>query len=49
VGPRIFTSGKTIATTGGHGDPSNGNQRLITLHHLQKMGLLIALKKLLRL
>ena len=24
VGPRIFTSGKTIATTGGHGDPSNG-------------------------
>lgn len=24
VGPRIFTSGKTIATTGGHGDPTNG-------------------------
>jgi imidazolonepropionase-like amidohydrolase len=24
AGPRIFTSGKTIATTGGHGDPSNG-------------------------
>jgi imidazolonepropionase-like amidohydrolase len=24
VGPRIFTSGKTLATTGGHGDPSNG-------------------------
>lgn len=24
VGPRILTSGKTIATTGGHGDPSNG-------------------------
>lgn len=24
VGPRVFTSGKTIATTGGHGDPSNG-------------------------
>lgn len=23
-GPRIFTSGKTIATTGGHGDPTNG-------------------------
>ncbi len=23
-GPRILTSGKTIATTGGHGDPSNG-------------------------
>ena len=24
VGCRIFTSGKTIATTGGHGDPTNG-------------------------
>ena len=24
VGPRIFTSGKTIATTGGHGDPTKG-------------------------
>jgi len=24
IGPRIFSSGKTIATTGGHGDPTNG-------------------------
>ncbi len=24
IGPRIFTAGKTIATTGGHGDPTNG-------------------------
>ena len=24
IAPRIFTSGKTIATTGGHGDPTNG-------------------------
>lgn len=24
VGPRMFTSEKTIATTGGHGDPTNG-------------------------
>jgi imidazolonepropionase-like amidohydrolase len=24
VGPRIFTSGKSIATTGGHADPTNG-------------------------
>ena len=24
AGPRILTSGKTIATTGGHGDPTNG-------------------------
>ena len=23
-GPRIFTAGKSIATTGGHGDPTNG-------------------------
>lgn len=29
AGPRIFTAGKSIATTGGHGDPTNGlNQRL---------------------
>jgi imidazolonepropionase-like amidohydrolase len=24
TGPRIFTAGQTIATTGGHGDPTNG-------------------------
>ena len=24
IGPRIFTSGKSIATTGGHADPTNG-------------------------
>lgn len=24
VGPRIFTSGQILATTGGHGDPTNG-------------------------
>jgi imidazolonepropionase-like amidohydrolase len=24
IGPRLITSGKTIATTGGHGDPTNG-------------------------
>ena len=49
VGPRIFTSGKTIATTGGHGDPSNGKSKADYSHHLQKMGLLIALKKPLKL
>ena len=28
-GPRIFTAGKSLATTGGHADPSNGvNQKL---------------------
>ncbi|MPR35174.1 metal-dependent hydrolase family protein [Salmonirosea aquatica] len=26
-GPRIFTAGKTIATTGGHADPTNGYRR----------------------
>ncbi|MFK7957969.1 MAG: amidohydrolase family protein [Lysobacterales bacterium] len=25
-GPRIFSAGKTIATTGGHGDPTNGRR-----------------------
>lgn len=25
-GPRIFTAEKTLATTGGHGDPTNGNK-----------------------
>jgi imidazolonepropionase-like amidohydrolase len=24
IGPRIYTAGKSIATTGGHGDPTNG-------------------------
>ena len=27
IGPRIFTSGKSIATTGGHADPTNGYRR----------------------
>ncbi|GGX05856.1 metal-dependent hydrolase family protein [Aquimarina muelleri] len=26
-GPRIFTAGKSLATTGGHADPTNGNKR----------------------
>ena len=26
VGPRIFTAGKSLASTGGHGDPTNGNK-----------------------
>jgi imidazolonepropionase-like amidohydrolase len=36
IGPRIFTSGRTIATTGGHGDPSNGLADKYTLdsHYL---------------
>jgi imidazolonepropionase-like amidohydrolase len=27
IGPRIYTAGKGIATTGGHGDPTNGSRR----------------------
>jgi imidazolonepropionase-like amidohydrolase len=30
VGPRIFTAGKSIATTGGHADPSNGRSQALT-------------------
>jgi imidazolonepropionase-like amidohydrolase len=26
IGPRIFTSGKSLATTGGHADPTNGQK-----------------------
>ncbi|MEW9797820.1 metal-dependent hydrolase family protein [Alteromonas sp. CYL-A6] len=29
VGPRIYTAGKSIATTGGHADPSNGLSHLL--------------------
>ena len=29
VGPRIFTAGKAIATTGGHADPTNGRKKLL--------------------
>lgn len=27
VGPRIFAAGKGVATTGGHGDPTNGHRK----------------------
>src|SRR5688572_24282450 len=27
IGPRIFSAGKIIATTGGHGDPTNGYRK----------------------
>ncbi len=29
VGPRIYSAGKTIATTGGHADPTNGMNHLL--------------------
>jgi imidazolonepropionase-like amidohydrolase len=29
VGPRIFTAGKSLATTGGHADPSNGSNNAL--------------------
>ena len=28
-GPRVFTAGKAIATTGGHADPTNGSSQLL--------------------
>ncbi len=30
VGPRIFTAGKALASTGGHGDPSNGRNQALS-------------------
>ncbi|NVK55734.1 MAG: amidohydrolase family protein [Alteromonadaceae bacterium] len=32
TGPRIYTAAKSIATTGGHADPSNGMAKLIRPH-----------------
>ena len=29
VGPRVFTAGKSLATTGGHADPTNGVNRAL--------------------
>ena len=31
-GPRIFTSGRSIATTGGHADPTNGMREDLAKH-----------------
>ena len=29
IGPRVFTAGKSLATTGGHADPTNGSSRAL--------------------
>ena len=29
IGPRVFTAGKSLATTGGHADPTNGSSRVL--------------------
>ena len=29
TGPRVFTAGKSLATTGGHADPTNGSSRVL--------------------
>lgn len=29
LGPRVYTAGKTISSTGGHGDPTNGNKAVL--------------------
>lgn len=39
VGPRIFSSGQTIATTGGHGDPTNGLSPMFSLPEKVKDGI----------
>ncbi|MGM0589178.1 MAG: amidohydrolase family protein [Bacteroidota bacterium] len=39
-GPRIYTSGKSIATTGGHADPTNGWRDLIQGHPGPKEGVI---------
>ena len=38
VGPRVFTAGKSLATTGGHADPTNGSSRKIIGNPGQKEG-----------
>ncbi len=38
VGPRIFTSGKALATTGGHADPTNGMKKELMLDPGPKQG-----------
>ena len=35
VGPRIYTSGKSLATTGGHADPTNGSA--VFIHESSKI------------
>ncbi len=40
-GPRIFTAGKSLATTGGHADPTNGlSDTLVSLNPTPKQGVL---------
>lgn len=39
-GPRIFTSGKSLASTGGHADPSNGYRRHLFPHPGPENGVL---------
>ena len=29
IGPRVFTAGKALASTGGHADPTNGSSRAL--------------------
>ena len=41
IGPRIFTSGKSIATTGGHADPTNGMASELIFTQLLRMELLM--------
>lgn len=40
AGPRIFTAGQTIATTGGHGDPTNGLSPMFSVPDKVKDGII---------
>ena len=40
VGPRIFTAGKALATTGGHADPSNGYRQGLMPNPGPKLGVI---------
>lgn len=39
-GPRVFTAAKSIATTGGHADPSNGQAKIISTDPGPKQGVI---------
>ncbi|BFM12451.1 amidohydrolase family protein [Simiduia litorea] len=40
TGPRIYTAGKSIATTGGHADPTNGTNQAIMGHPGPEQGVI---------
>lgn len=43
-GPRVFTAGKSLATTGGHADPTNGSSRVLIGNPGPKEGVVNSIK-----